>query len=613
MDEKPNSLWKRAWHSRRWFRAWLISAAVTSVVVAIFWGNLGVDVKFWSDWPLVLAAVFIASMIMLIAAVPVALWIFLRWLCCWRNCKRFLLGCAALAALIVLFYAEEDWRGWHAWNQFKTEWEAKGEKFDFKDFVPPPVPDEQNFAMTLVVASCYERVLDKNGNRVLPQNINVVNRLAMNIYRENEDSDTKPSSGSWQKAQICDLKNWQEYYRHPKTNSANRNAAMTNEFPVAPQPQAPAADVLLALSKYDSVIEELRQASQRPYAWFPIDYDNKCTAAILLPHLSSLKNCSRVLQLRALANLEEGQSTKALADVNLSLYLANSMRTEPFLISHLVRVAMFQITLQPVYEGLAKHQWSEEQLAALDAELAKLDFLADCKFAMRGERASHNALIDYVRHAHEKSESGSILGFAAFSSWQFDYEEDSSFWTRLPRILEGLSLAVGPSGWYNQTKLRLSRDTQNSLNLLDDKAKIFPPNALQKADEISASEMKRWNPCNILVRLLSSGSETLSRKFALAQTSVDLARTAIALERYQLARGNYPESLDALAPQFIAKVPHDVIGGQPLKYRREADGQFVLYSVGWNEKDDGGVVVIPKGSSQPKLDEGDWVWRYPQK
>ncbi len=58
------------------------------------------------------------------------------------------------------------------------------------------------------------------------------------------------------------------------------------------------------------------------------------------------------------------------------------------------------------------------------------------------------------------------------------------------------------------------------------------------------------------------------KKFAYAQSSVDLARTAIALERYRLAHGDYPESLDALAPQFIEKVPHDVIGGGPLHYRR---------------------------------------------
>jgi hypothetical protein len=95
---------------------------------------------------------------------------------------------------------------------------------------------------------------------------------------------------------------------------------------------------------------------------------------------------------------------------------------------------------------------------------------------------------------------------------------------------------------------------------------------------------------------------------AYGQASVDLARTAMTLERCRLARGAYPESLDALAPQFIAKVPHDVIGGQPLNYRREADGQFVLYSVGWNEKDDGGVAGIDKDGAAD-TPSGDWIWR----
>ena len=50
--------------------------------------------------------------------------------------------------------------------------------------------------------------------------------------------------------------------------------------------------------------------------------------------------------------------------------------------------------------------------------------------------------------------------------------------------------------------------------------------------------------------------------------------------------------------------------GQPLRYRRTDDGKFVLYSVGWNEKDDGGTVVISKGGSTVDTDEGDWVWKY---
>ena len=102
------------------------------------------------------------------------------------------------------------------------------------------------------------------------------------------------------------------------------------------------------------------------------------------------------------------------------------------------------------------------------------------------------------------------------------------------------------------------------------------------------------------------------KKFASGQSSVNLARTAIALERYWLARGEFPESLNALAPQFIAKLPRDVINGQPLHYRRTSDGQFVLYSVGWNETDDGGEVGLTKNGNLD-INTGDWVWRYPDK
>ena len=80
------------------------------------------------------------------------------------------------------------------------------------------------------------------------------------------------------------------------------------------------------------------------------------------------------------------------------------------------------------------------------------------------------------------------------------------------------------------------------------------------------------------------------------------------LERYRVARGAFPESLDALTPEFIAKVPHDVIGGQPLKYRREADGSYVLYSVGWDEEDDGGEAAFNQDGTVD-VQHGDWVWR----
>jgi hypothetical protein len=100
-----------------------------------------------------------------------------------------------------------------------------------------------------------------------------------------------------------------------------------------------------------------------------------------------------------------------------------------------------------------------------------------------------------------------------------------------------------------------------------------------------------------------------AEKCARAQSSVDLARVACSLERCRLANGQFPDTLDALAPKFIAKLPHDVINGRPLKYRRTDDGQFVIYSVGLNETDDGGIVGLTKAGS-PDWEKGDWVWHY---
>ena len=98
-------------------------------------------------------------------------------------------------------------------------------------------------------------------------------------------------------------------------------------------------------------------------------------------------------------------------------------------------------------------------------------------------------------------------------------------------------------------------------------------------------------------------------KFARIQSQLDLARVACALERFRLAHGSYPATLDTLAPQFIAQLPHDLINGQPLHYRRTDGGQFVLYSVGWDEKDDGGKIFLIKSGSIDR-EKGDWVWKY---
>ena len=117
----------------------------------------------------------------------------------------------------------------------------------------------------------------------------------------------------------------------------------------------------------------------------------------------------------------------------------------------------------------------------------------------------------------------------------------------------------------------------------------------------------------VFARMMRPALDRLQLKFASGQVYLDQAATACALERCRLANGKYPETLAALSPQFAKSIPTDVFSGEPLKYHRTDDGQYVLYSIGWNEKDDGGVIAMTKERTPHRITtEGDWVWpQYP--
>ena len=98
-----------------------------------------------------------------------------------------------------------------------------------------------------------------------------------------------------------------------------------------------------------------------------------------------------------------------------------------------------------------------------------------------------------------------------------------------------------------------------------------------------------------------------------AETARQMTITAIALQRFKLAHGHYPEHLVGLVPEFLTAIPMDPVDGQPLRYHRESGGTFLLYSVGENGVDDGGD-PSPAGHGTPKTfywqdsQALDWVW-----
>src|SRR5437868_14757565 len=62
----------------------------------------------------------------------------------------------ALIVLLCLCFAEENWRGRRAWEDCRRGLQARGVELDWHKFIPPPVPDDQNFAMTPFLAPLFD-------------------------------------------------------------------------------------------------------------------------------------------------------------------------------------------------------------------------------------------------------------------------------------------------------------------------------------------------------------------------------------------------------------------------------------------------------------------------
>ena len=79
----------------------------------------------------------------------------------------------------------------------------------------------------------------------------------------------------------------------------------------------------------------------------------------------------------------------------------------------------------------------------------------------------------------------------------------------------------------------------------------------------------------------------------------ELDKLAFALAAYRADHGSYPAKLADLKPKYVAQIPKDIFNDAELHYRQEGNG-YLLYSVGVNEKDDGG-----KTRADRKADE-EW-------
>ncbi len=346
-----------------------------------------------------------------------------------------------------------------------------------------------------------------------------------------------------------------------------------------------AADYLEWSDQFEPEFNLMRQALKRPSARLPGDYS--APSKIPIPNFLAIRAVAQVLGQRAQCHLLLNRSDEAVRDLTLMHDLRRLLDAKPAgrpitLVAAMIDVAVAGLYANVICDGLRQHAWNDRQLAALQEQLQSVDLISPVAEALRQDRAWYCQLFLKLRSGVD--ESGVKLSRSAF----VNLLPDSIIYRNIinrSRLLDDFALGL---------------DATNRL--------IRPARAEAAASELAEMDRHKWNPYTFLGSISTPDFTRAAHTLAQNQTCITETLVVAALERSRLARGTYPADLAALVPQYLETVPRDIIGGKPLIYRRTEDGGFILYSVGWNEKDDGGSTrTVP--STKPGVSEQlDWVW-----
>jgi hypothetical protein len=511
-----------------------------------------------------------------------------------RPGPKLLFAGACLGTLVVLLLFLDNRRSLQAQDAKPAGTIAQAERALAARLIPPVVPDEDNFAATPLFASLFDKSIDRGASE-WPEDFRRADQLPRRALTLAESPEGR-KTGRF----MTDLAAWRKAFEQSRDGIDEE--IIVSETPDSTTNAQSAVVVLEALKPYQAALTELHGASERPYSRFKVNYNLDNPWGILLPQLAIVKRTCQLLRLKTSAELAAGNTDQALRDSLLMLRLVNAPRDEPMLISQLVRVACLEISFQPIWEGLAQRRWSEPQLQMLQAKLEQFDFIADLQRAFDSEKVWGNLTIGLVR---DKRTPGFLLSLlesdAKPESWQKEAD----------RVL-----VSAPREWFDEEQRNYNRLLdERLLPGFDAAARRVHPRIAEENGHLLKKAVGNTSTLLeehlIFAKAFLIAPPGVHLKLAGAQGYSDLALVACALERHRLADGGFPETLAALVPRFLRQVPHDVISGEPLRYQRTADGQFLLYSVGWNESDDGGELAFLASGRGPEKKEGDWVWRYP--
>jgi hypothetical protein len=650
MNQTPKS--ESSQRMRVALKVWLIFFAIVGAALACAdWA----EYKIGKQPPLLFQGLLCVA----IAAGAIGLWLAIRWLNCWRNVRRALIGLAVFATLAAIFYTEENWRGKRAWLQCKAELEAKGAVLDWNKYIPPHIPDDQNFftvntnfylkfvkLQTAEQSEAAKRVQWLNLTNGFPiVNLDKLKPLIaeITVVAPTETTTAIHLQSSTAASQL------QSALRNAVGRDANGFAGfkftelqISNLVPAKITVLADSAPTIAELEKlipatlftnigklavtatadpkhfqirftdgkvtaaaeylawgdqhYAADLDDVRAGLKRPYAIIPGDYS--FPPQMPIPNFVLMRALVQTLGQRAQCHLMLGQPEQALRELALIHDVCRILQKPPTgqpetLVEAMINVAIHGLYVSTVQEGFRLHAWTEPQLAAIEQQLHEVDLLPWIPRALRNEQCHLTYLGEHTSF-REIFAGSRIFGSSKPQTWHerlFSYRYD-----------------LLPRGWLYQNIVfatSLEEPLIESCNTADS---VIHPEAVESSMSNLVKNITHWSPFGYLAAIAIPNITKAMQASTMNQTLANEAQIVCALERYKLANGNYPDSLAALVPQFIEKIPNDIIGGQPLHYQHTADGKFLLYSVGWNETDDDGVA-----GTLADVKKGDWVWPFPAK
>lgn len=310
--------------------------------------------------------------------------------------------------------------------------------------------------------------------------------------------------------------------------------------------------------------------------------ENPFALEMTFPYLGVFRGLTRLLIADARLAAEEGRRVDVEADIHAVMGIAGHARECPTLISDLVSIAVVAMAADAILDVIKDHPGLLE-----DAQLERIS-MCFRNFAESG-----------VVPLRVSGETMFIEDFL-----QRSYTDDGNGDGR--PCLEGirnLRRAQGNSGVLSVTDWLVMPFTLRSWAGRKETLDKWQELAQSAQQTAAMPPWKRGEPAYEREFDRLDSDPRLSSRFwvinimAPAYTKmiasidqISLTRdgvvVAIALERWRLARGTWPDSLDQLVPEFLPAPPVDRMSGRTLNYR-VVESRPLLYSTGPDADDDG--------------------------